>query len=415
MRVVVLGAGVIGVTTAYQLAQDGHEVTVIEREAEAANCTSFGNAGLVTPGHAYAWASPRAPGMMWRSLINGDQAIKFRPRLDRRQWRWVAGFLRECTAERARINTINKMRLCRYSQSMLGEVVAETGITYDRGQGGIVYFYRSAKTFAPAAAKARLLASEGVPVQILDSAAVLARDPGLGAAADQIAGALFVPSDESGDCRKFTQGLAKVCVDRGVTFRWSTNVIGIDIAGGQIARVLTDKDPVSADAYVVCLGVAAPQLLERLDIHLPIYPVKGYSLTVPVTDRSALPRIGGVDEDNLLAYCPMGDRLRITATAEIAGYSNAHKPSNFAVMTVRAQKLFPRGLDYARASHWAGLRPMTPTGMPVIDRTPYDNLWLNCGHGHIGWTMANGSARVLADLVAQRAPAISREGMRYGE
>ena len=414
MRVAVLGAGVIGVTTAYQLAKDGHEVTVIEREPEAANFTSFGNAGLVTPGHAYAWASPRAPGMMWRSLISGDQAIKFRPRLDRRQWRWVAGFLGQCTSERARINTINKVRLCRYSQTVLGEVVAETGVSYDRGQGGIVYFYRSAETFAPAAAKAKLLAGEGVVVEVLDAKAALARDPGLSAAAGQIAGALFVPSDESGDCRKFTQGLARHCADRGVSFRWSTAVTGIEASGGAVSRVLTNMGPVIADAYVVCLGIYAPQLVEPLDIHLPIYPVKGYSLTIPVTEPAALPRHGGVDEDNLLAYCPMGGRLRVTATAEIAGYSNAHRPADFATMTARAKALFPRGLDYERLTQWAGLRPMTPTGMPVIDRTPIDNLWLNAGHGHIGWTMANGSARILADLMGQRGAAISREGMLYG-
>ena len=413
MRIAVLGAGVIGVSTAWQLAKDGHEVVVVDREAEAANFTSFGNAGLVTPGHAYAWASPRAPGMMWRSLIARDQAIVFKPQLDARQWRWTLGFLRQCTAERARINTINKARLCRYSQAVLGDVVAETAVAYDRGTGGILYFYRSAKSFESAAAKTELLRDQGVEIAVLGRAAVIARDPGLTAAAGQIAGALFVASDESGDCRKFTQGLAKACQARGVAFRWQTTVTGLEVESGEIARARTDRGPIEADAYVVCLGVYSPHLLDRLDIHLPIYPVKGYSLTIPVTDKSALPRYGGVDEDNLLAYCPMGDRLRVTATAEIGGYSNAHKPADFAVMTERARKLFPAGFDYDRLSQWAGLRPMTPTGMPVIDRSPYANLWLNTGHGHIGWTMASGSARVLADLIGQRQPAINREGMGY--
>jgi D-amino-acid dehydrogenase len=211
----------------------------------------------------------------------------------------------------------------------------------------------------------------------------------------------------------FTQALAKACEACGVTFHWHTSVTGLEVENGEIARALTDRGPIAADAFVVCLGVYAPHLLDRLDIHLPIYPVKGYHLTIPATDKSALPRIGGVDEDNLLAYCPFGDRLRITATAEIAGYSTTHKPADFATMTERARKLFPDGLDYERLTQWAGLRPMTPTGMPVIDRSPYANLWLNTGHGHIGWTMANGSARILADLVGQRQPAIDREGMRY--
>ena len=413
MRIAVLGAGVIGISTAWQLAKDGHEVVVVDREAEAANVTSFGNAGLVTPGHAYAWASPRAPAMMWRSLISRDQAIVFKPRFDRRQWSWTLGFLGQCTAERARVNTINKTRLCRYSQSVLGDVVAETGVTYDRGTGGILYFYRSAASFERAAAKTQLLRSQGLEIAVLDRAAVISRDPGLAAAADQIAGALFVPTDESGDCRKFTQGLARACAAKGVTFHWRTTATGLEVADGEIARIRTDGGSIEADAFVVCLGVYSPHLLDRLDIHLPIYPVKGYSLTIPATDKSALPKFGGVDEDNLLAYCPMGDRLRVTATAEIAGYSNAHKPADFAVMTERARKLFPVGLDFERLSQWAGLRPMTPTGMPVIDRSPYANLWLNTGHGHIGWTMASGSARVLADLIAQRRPAIDREGMRY--
>jgi len=413
MRIAVLGAGVIGVSTSWQLAKDGHEVVVVDREAEAANFTSFGNAGLVSTGHAYAWASPRAPGLMLRSLLARDQAIVFKPQFDARQWRWTMAFLGQCTSERARINTINKTRLCHYSQEVLGEVVAETGVTYDRGTGGVLYFYRSAASFEAAAVKADLLRSQGLAIEALDRAATIARDPGLAAAAGQIAGALYVPTDESGDCRKFTQALAAACAARGVAFRWNTAITGLEAANGEIARALTDRGPIAADAFVVCLGVYAPHLLSRLDIHLPIYPVKGYSLTIPATDTAALPRIGGVDEDNLLAYCPMGDRLRVTATAEIAGYSNAHKPADFATMTDRAKRLFPAGLDYGKLGQWAGLRPMTPTGMPVIDRSPYANLWLNTGHGHIGWTMASGSARVLADLVSQRAPAIDGEGMRY--
>ena len=413
MRVAVLGAGVIGVTTAWQLAKDGHEVVVVDRGAEAANFTSFGNAGLISPGHAYAWASPRAPGLMWRSLIARDQAIVFRPRIDARQWRWTAAFLGQCTSERARINTINKSRLCRYSQAVLGEVVNETGVAYDRGTGGCIYFYRSAKSFEQAATKADLLRSQGIEIVALDRAATVARDPSLAAAADQIAGALFVPTDESGDCRLFTLGLAKACAARGVKFQWGTTVTGLDVEAGEIARARTDRGPIESDAFVVCLGVYAPHILDKLDIHLPIYPVKGYHLTIPATDKASLPRMGGVDEDNLLAYCPFGDRLRVTATAEIAGYSNAHRPADFATMTARTRKLFPDGFDYDRLSQWAGLRPMTPTGMPVIDRSPYANLWINTGHGHIGWTMANGSARILADLVGQRQPAIDREGMRY--
>lgn len=413
MRVVVLGAGVIGITTAYQLLKDGHEVTVIDRESAPASFTSFGNAGLIAPAHAYAWASPRAPAVMWRSLLRNDQAIVYKPSLDPRLWRWTWLFLKECTTERAKINTQNKARLSVYSQKMLQQVVAETGVSYDRGQGGLIYFYRSEQSFTAAASKADMLRAEGLKIEPLDRKAAIAKDPGLAAAADQIAGALYAPDDESGDCRLFTQALAEVCKAKGATIRMGVAVTGIEASGDEVTRILTSAGPLEADAYVVCLGLYAPDAVKKLGIRLPIYPVKGYSMTIPVTDPAAMPRIGGVDEDNLLAYCPMGERLRVTATAEIGGYSDAHKPGDFKVMLERTRKLFPKGADFDQASYWAGLRPMMPKGMPVIDRSPYSNLWLNCGHGHIGWTMSNGSARILADIMGQRQPAIAREGMRY--
>lgn len=413
MHIAVLGAGVIGVTTAYQLLKDGHRVTVIDREAEPASFTSFGNAGLIAPAHAYAWASPAAPKIMLKSLWNADQAIRFRPRLDPRQWHWMWLFYQECTAERARINTLNKARLAKYSQAVLGEVVKETGVAYDRNQTGIMYWYRSPTTLKIAEEKSKLLQAMGLQVDLLTPEQVVAADPGLRPARDQIAGALYTPTDESGDCKLFTRALARKCEALGADFRMNTTITGFATRGDEIARVKTDKGDVTADAYVVCLGLYSPHVTRELGIKLPIYPVKGYSMTVPITDKALAPRMGGVDEDNLLAYCPMGNRLRITATAEIAGYSNAWKPADFKVMIERAKRLFPKGFAFDKAEYWAGLRPMLPKGMPVIDRTPYANLWLNTGHGHIGWTMSNGSARVLADLVGQRKPAIDREGMHY--
>ena len=413
MRIAVLGAGVIGVTSAWQLLKDGHQVTVIDREAEPASFTSYANAGLVAPAHAYAWASPAAPKIMMRSLWNSDQAIRLKPRMDPRQWQWMWLFYKECTAERARINTINKARLATYSQKVLGEVAAETGIQYDRNQGGVMYWYRSPLTLMAAESKSKLLQSMGLEVVRLTPEEVIKKDPGLAPARDQIAGGLFTPSDESGDCRHFTRGLAKLCEKKGAAFKMQTEVTGLEAKGDQITRVRTSKGDVEADAYVVCAGLYSPHMTKSLGLKLPIYPVKGYSMTVPITDRSLAPRIGGVDEDYLLAYCPMGDRLRITATAEIAGYDNSHTPEDFRVMVDRARKLFPKGIDFSKPDYWAGLRPMLPKGMPVIDRSPYTNLWLNTGHGHIGWTMSNGSARVLADLVGQRKPAIDREGMHY--
>ena len=414
MHVVVLGAGVVGVSTAYQLLKDGHSVTILEREAEAAQFTSYANAGLVAPGHAYAWGSPAAPGMMLRSLYRGDQAIRFSPRFSMRQWRWSLAFLGQCTAERAAANTRIKARLCQYSQSMLDEVTGETGVEYDGRSGGLLYFYRSPERYSAASKKADLLREQGLEVRQLSRDEVIETDPGLETARHAVAGGLYTPSDSSGDARIFTRELAKACAGMGADIRYNTTVTGFVRKDGLLHSVETTSGPVAADAFVLCLGVYSPHLAEKLGIDLPIYPVKGYSVTVPAADLDTPPAIGGVDEENLLAYCPMGNRIRLTATAEIAGYSNSHKPSDFRVMLEKARELFGQKLGASGIEYWAGLRPMTPTGLPVVDRSPIDNLFINTGHGHMGWTMANGCARMTADLVAQKSLSHSNEGMRYG-
>jgi D-amino-acid dehydrogenase len=286
-------------------------------------------------------------------------------------------------------------------------------LRFDERRGGLVYFYRTPETFAAAALKCRILRDAGIGIEVLDQDATVAKDPGLAAAADQIAGSVFATTDASGDANLFTIGLAEKCAESGVVFRYGEEVLDLRARENEITAVVTDKGDVVADSYVLSLGVYSPHLVKRLGIRLPIYPVKGYSATLRIIDPALAPRLGGVDEENLLAYCPMGDRLRLTATAEIAGYSTAYKRSDFRVMFARARGLFEGAADFDNPELWAGLRPMTPTGMPVIDRSPYANLWLNTGHGHMGWTMANGAARILADLVAQRQPAIGREGMRY--
>ena len=413
MHIVVLGAGVVGIATAYQLLKDGHSVTVVERDTAPAQFTSFANAGLVAPGHAYAWGSPAAPGMMLRSLVRGDQAIRYSPRLSLRQWKWTLAFLRECTAERAAANTSLKARLCQFSQAKLDEVVAETGVDYDGLSGGLLYFYRSPDRLAAATRKADLLRNQGLEVRELTRDEVIAADPGLETARDRIAGGLFAPTDASGDARAFTAALARICAELGADIRYGTEVTGLTRSLGAVTAVETSKGKIAADAVVLCLGVMSPLLAEKLGFTLPIYPVKGYSVTVPLADLDHAPTIGGVDEENLLAYCPMGDRLRLTATAEIAGYSTAHKPSDFNVMLTRARELFGDKLGASGGEYWAGLRPMTPTGLPIVDRSPVDNLFLNTGHGHMGWTMSNGCGRMVADIIGQKAMSHSNEGMRY--
>ncbi len=413
MDIVVLGAGVIGVTTAYQLARDGHAVTVVDSADEAASFSSFANAGLVAPGHAYAWASPKAPGLMLRSLWRNDQAIRFRPSLSPALWTWAWKFLMECTAERAATNTRHKQRLCLYSQVMLKEVVGQTDVSYDGQGGGLIYFYRTQQSFDAAASKSELLRQGGANITPLQRDAVVAKDPGLADASEQITGALYAADDESGDARLFTLALARTCEAMGVTFRYGETVLSLKREGEAIAAVVTNKGEMHADAYVVCLGVYSPHVVRDLGLKLPIYPVRGYSVTMKLHDPPRGPQLGGVDEDSLLAYCPMGKRLRLTATAEISSYSTNFQTRDFSDMLNRGQALFGRAADFGTPSYWVGLRPMTPTGLPIIDRSPLHNLWLNTGHGHMGWTMANGSARILADMVARRQPQIDTEGMRY--
>ena len=411
MKILVLGAGVVGITTAYALLADGHDVIVVDRGDEAANFTSFANAGLMAPGHAYAWASPKAPGIMLRSLWRDDQAIRFRPRMDPALWRWTFKFLRQCTATRAVINTQRKARLSVYAQALFKDVVAETGVVFDGLADGLLFLYRSTESYDGAGAKSQLLRDEGIEIDILDRDGVIAKEPALAANADALAGGLFTPTDESGDARLFTIALARVCAERGADIRFATNVTTLSTDGDRVTGAMTDKGRIEGDAVVMALGCMSPALVRDLGVDLPVYPIKGYSVTLPTTGRNGVPRMGGVDEDNLLAYCPMGDRLRVTATAEFAGFDTSHTPADFRVMLGKARELFPDGADYSQPTYWAGLRPMTPEGTPILGRAKHRNLWFNTGHGHMGWTMACGTARITADLIAGRDAAIDLAGL----
>ena len=414
MKILVMGAGVIGVTTAYYLARDGHEVIVVDQHERAALETSYANAGLVAPGHAFAWASPRAPAILAKSLFRADQALRFRPRLSRRQWAWMWRFLLQCSAERARINTLRKLRLCLYSVECLDAVVEDTGVEFDRLSAGNFYLYRSQRTFDAGVVHTAILRENGLPLQILNRDELAVLEPALEPVKHKIAGALHSPRDQSGDARAFSQNLAAWCAERlGVEFRYGTRIRRIEVGAERIARVHCDDGPLRADLYVLALGCASPFIAGSIGVRLPIYPVKGYSLTVPSGGADPTPCMGGVDEDNLVAICPMGRRLRITSTAEFAGYERRFRESDFRAMFSAARDLFPCAGDYSQPDYWAGLRPMTPTTVPVLGRARYENLYLNTGHGHIGWTMSCGSGRVTADLVAGRRPDIDTEGLLY--
>lgn len=414
MRIAVLGGGVVGVATAYYL-QHGHEVTIVERQPEVARETSFANAGMVAPGHAFAWASPRAPKTLLRSLWRDDTALRFRLKADPALWSWSLKFLAQCTAEKSRRNTLVKLRLCLLSIEEMRRIRESEGLAYDEVLQGAVYLYRDPRLLETGLATAQLLKDNGVPdIYAIDREELVRREPALAEAKDKLAGAVFSEQDESGDCALFTRRLAEKVTARGGELLLNRAVTGLTTDKGRVTGVLTDQGEVKADAYVLALGSYSPQVARTAGLKVPIYPVKGYSLTIPVGPQHQAPRLPGVDEHYLVAFSRMGERLRLTATADFAGYDLRHSPKHFAPMLRVARQLFPKGGDYENPAYWACLRPMTPDGPPVIGRSKLENLWFNTGHGHIGWTMACASARVCADLMAGRTPPVPMEGLEPG-
>ena len=411
MKALVLGAGIAGITTAYELNRDGFDVTVIDREPEPASFTSYSNAGLFAPAHAYAWSSPAAPGILLKSLWRNDQALRFKPTFDRRFWSWMWKFWNECTIERARINTIRKVRLCNYSQSVFHETLQRAPVQYDGRQGGLLYLHRSAASLDAAQEKSRILTDNGCDIVTIDREGVAKADPALAPVKDRFAGALYARNDESGDCRLFCRNMAQWLAAQGVKFKFETEITGLETDGRRLIAVVTDKGRETADIVVLALGVYSPHLAEQLGDEIPVYPVKGYAITAPVAGRNNPPTIGGVDEENLVAYAPYGDRIRGTATAEFSGYGRSHRPQDFRHMLSTLRDLFPDGADWSRCEYWAGLRPMTPQGTPLLGRGRIENLWHNTGLGHMGWTMSHGAARITADLISGRKPAIPLDGM----
>jgi D-amino-acid dehydrogenase len=406
MRVAILGGGVVGVTAAYELQKDGHQVTIIEKNDAVGTETSWGNAGLVAPGHSFAWSSPAAPMILLKSLVMENQSLRFRPSLDPRLWTWSLKFLAQCTASRSAFNTARKYRLASYSQTILHETLGDLDIDYDRVDKGILYFYRTPARLEAGIEHMKLMERLGHRIEVLDRAQVLALEPALAAVEHKIAGGIYCPSDESGSCFKFTTALADHLARNGAEIRTGEQVRSIETSGDRVTSVTTDKGTVKADVYVMALGCQSPFLSAPIGEPLPIYPVKGYSLTIPVGNNPNPPTVGSVDEENLVAVSRFGDQVRVTATAEIAGYDTSHTPKDFAFMASVVRELYPDGADHERADMWAGLRPMTPTNLPIIGRRKHANLYYDTGHGHIGWTMSHGSARILADAIAGRKPAI---------
>lgn len=405
MRVIVLGAGVIGVTTAYQLAKAGHEVTVVDRQQGPALETSFANAGEVSFGYCSPWAAPGIPMKALKWLFMEHAPLILRPKLDRPMLAWMVQMLRNCTAERYAINKGRMLRLAGYSRTSLAEVRAETGIAYDERLQGTLQLFRTQQQLDASGKDVKALAADGVPYKVLDRDGCIRVEPALKHVREKIVGGLLTPKDETGDCFKFTNALAAKAAALGVRFAYGTQIKGLDIENGRVHGVLTDRETVNADAVVVALGSYSPLLLKPLGINLPVYPVKGYSLTIPITDASRAPESTVMDETYKIAITRLGDRIRVGGMAEISGYTNDLGHARRRTLDHSVTDLFPGG-DLRRASFWSGLRPMTPDGTPVIGPTKIAGLFLNTGHGTLGWTMSCGSARLISDLVSGRKPEI---------
>jgi D-amino-acid dehydrogenase len=412
MKTLVLGGGVVGVTTAYYLAKAGHEVTVVEEKDALGLEATAANAGIIAPGHSFAWASPRAPRMLWQSLRGAETAIRVRLVPDLRLYTWGLRFLRECTAERARRNTLIKLRLCQYSQSVMNELVRAERLEYHAVTKGALYLYRDPAELEAGTKKMALLAEHGQKQEILDAREVAKLDPVFAPVTSKIAGAIRDLGDSSGDGHVFVENLARVCRDTlGVVVKLGVRVTGLAADGGRIDAAITSQGMLTADTYVLALGVGSPIVARTAGVRLPIYPAKGYSSTFPLKPGGLPPTVPGVDEKWLVGWSRLGDRLRLTSTAEFAGYDWGWKPRDFNNILRLARDLFPDAADYDRGQYRACLRPMTPDGPPILGLGRHRNLFLNCGHGHMGWTMACGTARIVADLMTGRMPELDLEGL----
>ena len=411
MRIVVLGAGVIGTSSAWFLSRRGHVVTVLEREPGAGLQTSFANGGQISVSHAEPWANPSAPLKILKWLAKEDAPLLFRLRPDLRQWLWGLSFLRECLPSRTRRNIRQIVNLGLYSRATLGELRRETGIAYDELTAGILHFYTSERELEAAIEPTRLMNELGCDRQVKTPEECIAIEPALAFAKDRIVGGTYTPSDESGDAHLFTVRLAALAAERGVEFRYGTRILSLDRAGDRVAsvRVADAKGRISvvrADAFVVALGSYSPFLLRPLCIRVPIYPAKGYSVTMKVADPARAYRVSLTDDEYKIVYSRLGDRLRVAGTAELNGYDTELNEVRCQALVRRTEALFPGAADVATARFWTGLRPATPGNVPLIGRTRYRNLFLNTGHGTLGWTHACGSARLLADIVDGRKPEI---------
>ncbi len=410
MRVIVLGSGVVGVTTAYYLARAGHDVTVVDRQPGPALETSFANAGQISPGYASPWAAPGIPLKAFKWLFQRHAPLAIQPDGTLFQLQWMWEMFRNCDAERYAVNKERMVRLAEYSRDCIRALRAETGIEYEGRQQGTLQLFRTQAQFDGAAKDIEVLKQAGVAFDLLTRDQLGNAEPALANVREKLVGGLRLPNDETGDCQLFTARLTQMARELGVRFRFDTAIECLEIANGQVGGVVTDKGRMTADRYVLALGSYSRLLLQD-QFRVPVYPLKGYSITVPIVDAARAPVSTILDETYKIAVTRFDDRIRVGGMAEIAGYSKVLNPRRRETLEMVVGDLFPGGGDLARATFWTGLRPMTPDSTPIVGATPLKNLFLNTGHGTLGWTMACGSASVIADLVSGKVPAIQADDL----
>ena len=408
MKIVVLGAGVVGVAAAWYLAEAGHEVTVVDRQAGAGLETSFANGGQISAGHAEPWAQPAVLPKVLRWIGREDAPLLFRLRADPAQWEWGLRFAVECLPWRFTRNCRALAGLAAYSRNCLRELRQRTGLQYDQLERGILHIATNAADFERLARHAQAVRSLGIEREVLDGAACVKLEPALAHSTDRVAGGAYTRQDESGDAHRFTRELARLAAGRGVEFRFGCRVDGLECNTDAVLGIVVEGKVLSADACVVALGSYSPLLLAPLGVHVPVYPLKGYSITLPLgpAEQGAAPSVSLTDEAHKIVISRLGNRLRAAGTAELTGYDTSINTTRCAAILRRIRQLFPQLGAVTTVENWAGLRPATPGNVPVIGRTRYKNLFLDTGHGTLGWTLACGSGRALADLISGRKPEV---------
>ncbi len=411
MEVIVLGSGVVGLTSAWYLAQAGHSVTVVDRQPRSAEETSFANAGQISYGYSSPWAAPGIPQKAIKWLFEKHAPLKVKPSLDPQMIQWMTQMLANCQLARYQVNKSRMLAIANHSRECLHELKKHHNVEYQGRQKGTLQVFRNEKQLVSIEKDMKLLEQSGVRFELMDVASCINQEPGLAPVQEKLVGGLYLPDDETGDCYLFCQQLTELAKAQGVQFKFDTQIQSLAIEGKKIMGVQTDKELLKADSYVVALGSFSKQILSPLGVNVPVYPVKGYSLTLPIVNEEFAPTSTVMDETYKVALTRFDDRIRVAGTAELAGFDPSIPTARKDTIEMVVRDLFPQGGDFAKGEFWTGFRPMTPDGTPIIGATPIENLYTNTGHGTLGWTMACGSGQILSDIITHGEAKVDVSGL----